>query len=382
MATKRDYYEILGITQSANDDEIKAAYRRMAKKFHPDLNKEPNAADSFKEVSEAYEVLSDRQKRSTYDRFGHAGMSGAGANPFEGYNGMGGFSDIFEQFFGGAAQTGQRRAVQKGADINTTLVLTFEEAIFGSEKEVEINRYDTCGRCKGSKSEPGAETQRCPTCNGSGELRKVQNSIFGQFVNVTPCDRCQGEGRIVTNPCKECRGQGRVKITKRIAVKVPPGIDANSRIRISGEGEAGPRGTLPGNLNVGIVIKEHAVFRRVENNILLDLPLTIWQAALGDKLQVPTVDGQPMELEIKPGAQHGEVIRLREKGVPFLRGTGRGDQLVNINIVVPKKLTEEQRQLLLKLSQSMPREQIGQKDRDKDKDKDDKGFFRRIFSDA
>jgi molecular chaperone DnaJ len=381
MATKRDYYEILGVTQSASEDEIKAAYRRMAKKYHPDLNKEPDAAEHFKEVNEAYEVLSDRQKRTTYDRFGHAGMSGAGANPFEGFNGMGGFSDIFEQFFGGMAGTGgARRTVQKGADINTTLVLTFEEAVFGCEKEVEINRYDTCGRCKGSKSEPGAETTRCPNCNGTGEIRKVQNSIFGQFVNVTMCDKCQGEGRIVTNPCKECRGQGRIRITKRIAVKVPAGIDSNSRIRISGEGEAGPRGTLPGNLNVGIVIKEHPVFKRVENNILVELPVNIWQASLGDKVQVPTVDGQPVEIEIKPGAQHGEVIRLREKGVPFLRNTGRGDQLVTLNVVVPRKLTEEQRQLLQKLSQTLPREQIND-GKHKDKENDGKGgFFNRIFS--
>ena len=382
MATKRDYYEILGVAQSASDEEIKAAYRRMAKKYHPDLNKEPNAGDHFKEVNEAYEVLSDRQKRSTYDRFGHAGMSGAGANPFEGFNGTGGFSDIFEQFFGGVArQAGHRRAVQKGADINTTLVLTFEEAIFGCEKDVEINRYDTCGRCKGGRSEPGTETTRCPNCGGSGEIRKVQNSIFGQFVNVTACDRCQGEGRVITSPCKECRGQGRVRISKRIAVKVPAGIDGNSRIRISGEGEAGPRGTLPGNLNVGIVVKEHAIFKRVENNILLDLPLTIWQASLGDKLQVPTVEGQPIEIEIKPGSQNGEVIRLKEKGVPFLRGTGRGDQLVTLQVVIPRKLTEEQRHLLQKLSQTLPREAIGG-NKDHDKEKDDKGFFGRIFSGA
>ncbi len=381
MAIKRDYYEVLGITQSANDDEIKAAYRRLAKKFHPDINKDDDATDKFKEVSEAYEVLSDRQKRSTYDRFGHAGMSGAGANPFEGFSGMGGFSDIFEQFFGGQA-AGQRRTVQKGADINTTVVLTFEEAVFGVEKEVEITRHDTCGRCKGNRSEPGSETAKCTNCNGSGELRKVQNSIFGQFVNVSMCDRCQGEGRIVTNPCKECRGQGRVRVSDRIAVKVPAGIDGSSRIRISGKGEAGPRGTIPGNLNVGIVVKEHQFFKRVDTNILLELPLTIWQAALGDKVQVPTVDGPTVEIDIKPGSQSGEVIRLKEKGVPALRGSARGDQLIALNVVVPKRLNEEQKQLLQKLAQTMPREQIGYKDRDRDKEKDDKGFFGRIFSGA
>lgn len=377
MASKRDYYEVLGVQQSATDDEVKKAFRNLARKYHPDVNKEDGAEEKFKEINEAYEVLSDRQKRATYDRFGHAGMSGAGANPFEGFGGVGGFSDIFEQFFGGmAGQANRRTSVQKGADIKTTLTLTFEEAIFGTEKEIEITRYDTCARCKGNRSEPGSETTKCPNCNGSGEIRRVQNSILGQFVNVTMCDRCRGEGRIITTPCKECRGDGKVRVSKRLMIKVPAGIDANSQIRYSGEGEAGPRGTLPGNLFVGIIIKDHPYFKRRDNDILLELPVSVWQATLGDKLEVPTVDGM-VEVEIKPGTQNGELIRLREKGVPFLRQNGRGDQLILIKVVIPRKLSDEQRRLMQELARTMPREQLN----GKDKEKDDKGFFGR-FKDA
>lgn len=380
MATKRDYYEILGVTQTASADEIKKSYRRMAMKYHPDLNKESGAEEKFKEITEAYEVLSDQQKRAAYDRYGHSGVNGGvGANPFEGFGGVGGFSDILEQFFtgvGSAGVGGQRRAPQRGADLKTTVTLTFEEAVFGTEKQIEINRFDTCPRCKGSRSEPGAETTRCPNCNGTGEIRRVQNSIFGQFVNVTTCDRCRGEGRIVTNPCKECRGEGRVRVTKPLMVTIPAGIDSSSQIRISGEGEAGPRGTLPGNLYVGIVIKEHPFFKRQDNNILLDLPLNMAQAALGDQLEVPTVDG-PVEIEIKPGTQNGEVIRLKEHGVPFLKGAGRGDQLVTVRVVTPRKLTPEQKQLFEQLGRSLPREPIG-KTNDKENPRDDKGFFGRI----
>lgn len=372
--SKRDYYEVLGVAKSATDDELKTAYRRLAKKYHPDINKEPGAEDKFKEATEAYNVLTDKQKRSAYDRFGHAATGGAGANPFEGFAGMGGFSDIFEQFFGGMNQQAGQRRVQKGADLKTTVTLTFEEAVFGVEKEVTINRFDTCGRCKGSRAEPGSETVRCDTCKGTGEIRRTQNSIFGQFINVTPCDRCRGEGRIIVNMCKECRGEGRVRVTKPLMVKIPAGIDASRQIRISGEGEAGPRGTLPGNLYVGIVIKEHALFRRKDNDILLELPLNIWQASLGDKVEVPTVDG-PVEIEVKAGAQSGDVIRLRDKGVPFLQGNGRGDQLVHLRVITPRKLSDEQRRLLQDLSRSMPREQVG---KPSDKDHDDKGFFSRI----
>ncbi len=373
--SKRDYFEVLGVSKSATDDEMKTAYRRLAKKYHPDVNKEAGAEEQFKEVTEAYNVLTDKQKRAAYERFGHAGMSGAGANPFEGFAGAGGFSDIFEQFFGGVNSAGQQRRVQRGTDLKTTIVLTFEEAVFGVEKEVTINRNDTCGRCKGNRSEPGSETARCDTCKGSGEVRRTQNSIFGQFVNVTACERCRGEGRIITTPCKECKGEGRIRVAKPLMVKIPAGIDANRQIRITGEGEAGPRGTLPGNLYVNIVVKEHAIFQRMENNILLELPLTIWQAALGDKIEVPTVDG-PIEIDIKPGSQNGDIIRLRDKGVPFLQGTGRGDQMIGLKVTIPRKLTDEQRRLLQELARTMPPEPIG-KSSEKETN-EEKGFFSRI----
>jgi molecular chaperone DnaJ len=371
---KRDYYEVLGVSRTATDDELKTSYRRLAKKYHPDLNKEPEAEETFKEVTEAYNVLSDKQKRAAYDRFGHAGMGGVGANPFEGFSGVGGFSDIFEQFFGGMAGQGaaQQRRPARGADLKTTLVLTFEEAIFGCEKEVTVNRYDACGRCKGNRSEPGAETVKCEVCKGTGEIRKTQNSIFGQFINVTTCDRCRGEGRIIVNPCKECRGEGRIRVAKTLMVKIPAGIDSNRQIRISGEGEAGPRGTLPGNLFVGIVVRDHAFFQRKDNDILLELPVTPWQLALGDSIEVPTVDGN-MPIEIKPGQQHGDIIRLREKGVPFLQGNGRGDQLVALRVTIPKKLSEEQRKVYQELSRTTPREKIGERPTD-----EKGGFFNKI----
>ena len=361
---KRDFYEVLGVAKGATEDDIKKSYRRLAMKYHPDVNKASDAAEKFKEVKEAYEVLSDSQKRGMYDRFGHAGVTngaggGAGADPFGG--GFGGFQDIFESFFGGAATGGgARRQPQRGADLKATLVLGFEEAVFGVEKELELTRHDTCPRCHGNRSEPGSEPTKCPTCNGSGEIRRVQQSIFGQFVNVMPCDRCRGEGRIVTNPCKECKGDGRIRITKHIAVTVPAGIDQSSQIRITGEGEPAPNGGVPGNLYVGIVIREHEFFRRHENDIVVDLPINMAQAALGDKLEVPTVDG-PQEIEIPAGIQTGKIIRLAGKGVPFLRGGGRGDQLVNVSVTTPTRLTTEQKTLFEQLARSLPREEIGKK---------------------
>lgn len=379
--SKRDYYEILEVSRTATEDELKTAYRRLAKKYHPDVNKEAGADDKFKEATEAYGILTDKQKRAAYDRFGHAGLGGAGANPFDGFAGVGGFGDIFEQFFGGSAGVGggQQRRVQKGADLKTTLVLTFEEAIFGTEKEVIVNRYDTCGRCKGNRSEPGSETAKCDNCKGTGEVRRSQNSIFGQFINVTPCDRCRGEGRIIVTPCKECRGDGRIRISKPLMVKIPAGIDSNRQIRISGEGEAGPRGTLPGNLYVSIAVKDHAVFQRKDNDILLDLELNICQAALGDSIEIPTVDG-PQELEIPAGAQSGQVVRLREKGVPFLQGNGRGDQIVTYRVSVPRKLNDEQRRLLQELSKTMSPsgEVLGSNGKSVDKEHEEKGFFSRL----
>ncbi|HLG71033.1 MAG TPA: molecular chaperone DnaJ [Chloroflexota bacterium] len=350
MATqqKRDYYEVLGVARNASDDEIKKAFRRLARQYHPDVNKEKDAEARFKEVNEAYEVLSDPQKRQMYDQFGHAGPGmGAGAG-FGDFGSFGGFSDIFQTFFGGQTAGGGRRGPQRGSDLRYNLTLTFEEAVFGCEKELEIPRADTCSVCRGSGAEPGTEPSRCPNCNGTGELRRVQQSIFGQFVNVVMCERCQGEGRVISTPCHECHGAGRVRVTKHVTLKVPAGVDTGSQIRLTGEGEAGPRGGPNGNLYVAISVKKHAFFERDGQDILYTLPINFAQAALGDEVEVPTVDGKVM-LKIPAGTQSGRVMRLKDKGVPNLRGGGRGDQHVYVKVVTPTDLSQRERELLEQL---------------------------------
>ncbi|HLQ31388.1 MAG TPA: molecular chaperone DnaJ [Chloroflexota bacterium] len=343
---KRDYYEILGVARNASDDDIKKAFRRLARQYHPDVNKNKDAEARFKEINEAYEVLSDPQKRQMYDQFGHAG-AGMGAGAGFGDFGFGGFSDIFQTFFGG--QTGAaRRGPQRGADLRYNLTLTFEEAVFGCEKELEIPRADTCPACHGSGAEPGTEPSRCPNCNGTGEIRRVQQSIFGQFVNVVMCERCQGQGRVITTPCQECHGAGRVRVTKHVTLKVPGGVDTGSQIRLSGEGEAGPRGGPNGNLYVAITIKKHAFFERDGQDILYTLPINFAQAALGDEIEVPTVDGKVL-LKIPLGTQSGKVFRLKDKGVPHPRGAGRGDQHVYVKVVTPTDLSTTERELLEQL---------------------------------
>ncbi|HVA24623.1 MAG TPA: molecular chaperone DnaJ [Chloroflexota bacterium] len=346
-AQKRDYYEVLGVARSASEDDIKKAFRRLARQYHPDVNKDHDAEARFKEVNEAYEVLSDPQKRQMYDQFGHAGP-GMGAGPgFENF-GFGGFSDIFQTFFGGQTGAGGRRGPQRGSDLRYNLTLTFEEAVFGSEKELEIPRADTCPSCHGSGAEPGTEPSRCPSCNGTGELRRVQQSIFGQFVNVIMCDRCQGEGRVISTPCHECRGGGRVRVTKHVGLKVPGGVDTGSQIRLTGEGEAGPRGGANGNLYVAITVRKHQFFERDGQDILYTLPINFAQAALGDEIEVPTVDGKVV-LKIPAGTQGGKVFRLKDKGVPNVRGAGRGDQHVFVKVVTPTELNGKERELFEQL---------------------------------
>ena len=317
-ASKRDYYEVLGVTRNASDDDIKKAFRRLARQYHPDVNKDKDAEARFKEVNEAYEVLSDPQKRQMYDQFGHAGPGmGAGGAGFGDF-GFGGFSDIFQTFFGGQAGGGARHGPQRGSDLRYNLTLTFEEAVFGTDKELEIPRADSCPSCRGSGAEPGTEPSRCPNCNGTGELRRVQQSIFGQFVNVVMCDRCQGEGRVISTPCHECRGAGRVRVTKHVSLKVPAGVDTGSQIRLTGEGEAGPRGGANGNLYVAITVRKHQFFERDGQDILYTLPVNFAQAALGDEIEVPTVDGNVL-LKVPAGTQTGRRFRLTGRN-----GTGGG----------------------------------------------------------
>ncbi|MBI4759268.1 MAG: molecular chaperone DnaJ [Chloroflexi bacterium] len=366
MAYKRDYYEVLGVSRGASEDDVKKAFRRLARQYHPDVSKAADAEDRFKEINEAYEVLSDPDKRSTYDRFGHAGLEGrlgGGA-----YSPFGDITDIFESFFGGMAGTATRRGPQRGADLRYNLTITFEEAVFGCEKDIEVPRWQTCGTCRGSGSEPGTQPARCPLCNGTGEVRRVQRSIFGQFVNVTICDRCQGEGRVITSPCPECRGRRQVRVTKKIRVTVPAGVDDGNQMRLTGEGELGTWGGPPGNLYVVLSIKKHRLFRREGNDILYDLKLNFAQAALGDEVAVPTVDG-PVKLSIPPGTQHGTVFFLREKGVPYVHSSRRGDQRVHVQVVTPTELTEEQRRLFAELAKTFGHEVVPQ---------DERGFFDKV----
>ncbi|MBE7468431.1 MAG: molecular chaperone DnaJ [Anaerolineae bacterium] len=373
MSNKRDYYEVLGVAKGASPEEIKKSYRQLARKYHPDVNKEPDAEDKFKEINEAYEILSDDQKRGMYDRFGHAGVGGAGG--FGGFQDFGGFRDpfeIFEEVFGGlggfSRSRRQRGGPRRGADLRYEMTLEFEEAVFGIEKEIEVPRQETCNTCNGNGVEPGTSPIRCPECNGTGEIRRQT----GFFINIGTCPRCQGRGEIITSPCRECRGQGRIVKTRRLSVKVPAGVDNGTQIRLSGEGESGALGGPPGNLYVVIRVKPHEYFRRNEETIHLELGINITQAALGDEVEVPTLDGKEM-MTIPAGTQTGDTIRLRGKGVPRLRrdgsNMGRGDQIVTLQVRTPTNLSKEQRHLLLELGKTLDREVIPQKE---------KSFFDRI----
>jgi len=348
--TKQDYYDVLGVARNATPEEIKKAFRRLAMEYHPDRNRNHGAEERFKQVNEAYEVLSDADRRAMYDRFGHAGAeAGMGGRGFEGF-GFGGFGDIFDAFFGGT--TARRRSPRKGADLRMQVTVAFEEAAFGCEKTVEITSTELCSHCNGLRAEPGSELERCANCGGTGELRRVQQSVFGQFVNVAACDRCGGEGRVVTNPCKNCRGSGREKRSRRLQVKFPGGIDDGAQMRLAGEGEPGVHGGSRGNLYLLIGVKPHKLFQRDGDDLIYPLEMNIAQAALGDEVEVPTLDGAE-PLRIPAGTQSGEVFVLRGKGVPHLRTSGRGDLLVRAQVVTPKHLSQKQRALLAELAESM-----------------------------
>ncbi|GAB4114661.1 MAG: molecular chaperone DnaJ [Roseiflexaceae bacterium] len=368
MTTKRDYYEVLGVQRNATADELKKAFRKLARQYHPDINKEPDAEAKFKEVNEAYEVLSDTEKRSMYDRFGHSGPSGSpGFDPFAA-GGADAFGSIFEAFFGGSPMSGGRqRGPQRGADLRYTMQVTFEEAAFGTEKEIEFRRLETCGSCRGSGAEPGTDPVRCPKCNGLGEVR--QRSPFVNMVTVMTCDQCRGEGTVIAIPCRDCRGEGRVRKERKLTVKIPAGIDASSQIRITGEGESGPRGGPQGNLYVAIEVQPHKFFHREGNDVLLELPLNVAQAALGTEVDVPTLEGQE-RVKVPAGTQNGASFRLRNKGVPFLRGGGRGDQIVVVRVMVPTQLNDQQRKIFQELEKALDPHQIGEPP--------DEGFFGRI----
>ena len=348
---KRDYYEVLGVSREAPDDEIKKAFRRLAFKYHPDRNHEDGAAEKFKELNGAYEVLSDAGKRAAYDRYGHAGADGGFGHGFEGFDfNFGGLGDIFDAFFGGTAG-GQRAAPRRGADLHFRLTLTFEEAVLGIDREISLSRTESCASCHGSGAAAGTQPTRCTQCNGSGQVRSVQQSIFGRFVNVTTCPRCRGQGTVITEPCPACRGNGHVKMKRSLSVNIPAGVDNGMQIRLTGEGEAGERGGPAGNLYVAVSVKEHKVFNRDGDDILYQLPVNFAQAALGDEVEVPTLYGDT-RLKIPAGAQAGQIFRLKDKGAPRLKRSGWGDQMVRLVVTTPDSLSKEQKRLFEELART------------------------------
>ncbi|MGQ0608094.1 MAG: molecular chaperone DnaJ [Chloroflexota bacterium] len=353
MAVKRDYYDVLGVGRDADDAEIKRAFRRLAQQHHPDIDKDDGAEQRFKELNEAYRILSDRQRRSAYDMFGHAGVEGAAAGGGEGFGGgFGPFGDIFDAFFGGAPAGARRRArVVAGADLRYDLTIDFAEAVFGVTKEISFATLVTCAHCDGAGGEPGTEPETCPECNGSGEKRRVAQTILGQMVNIVACTRCRGEGRIIATPCTVCAGDGRIREERTVAVSIPAGIDDGQRIALEGQGEAGPRGGPNGDLYVAIAVRDHPQLMRRGTELYHELPITFPQAALGATLTVPTVEDHE-EVEVPSGAQSGHEIRLKGRGVPRLRGAGRGDLHVIVNVVVPTKLSKRERELLRELGEA------------------------------
>ena len=350
---KRDYYDVLGVSRTASTEEIKKAYRKLARKYHPDANpSDKNSEAKFKEVAEAYEVLSDAEKRSNYDQFGHDAPNARGFDFSSGFGGfgadMGGLGDIFDMFFGGSGRT--RTGPQRGADLRTDVDITFENSAFGLEKDIKVPRIETCESCKGSGAAQGTSVKNCPTCGGSGQTQISQNTPFGRIVQSHTCSRCKGTGRFIEKPCLTCQGAGRIRRSRNIHVKIPAGVDTGTRLRINGEGEAGLRGGPPGDLYVYINVLPHDLFKREGNNINCEISISFLQAALGEEMDVPTLYG-PMKFKIPEGTQPGAEFRLRGKGIPDLNGYGKGDQYLRVKVVIPTKLNERQKQLLNEFAQ-------------------------------
>jgi molecular chaperone DnaJ len=360
-----DYYEVLGVARTAADDDIKRAYRSLARKFHPDVAKDKTTAENkFKEINEAYEVLSDPQKRANYDRFGHAGVDGGAQGGF-GF-GAEGFGDIFDMFFGAARTGGTSRASgpQRGSDLRYDIEITLEEAFTGTQREISFRHLASCTTCKGTGAEPGSLVVPCDRCSGTGIARQVRQTPLGQFVTQTTCGKCQGEGQIVQQPCHACRGRGRLEADKTLTVKIPAGVDDGSRIRLSGSGEAGLRGGPDGDLYVYLAIRKHAHFRRDALDVHVDVPITFAKAALGGEILVPTLEGE-RPLQIQAGTQPGSTYRMRGQGMPAVRGGARGDHLVTVHVIVPSKLNKRERELLEEFARAGDAE-------------DDRSFFDRV----
>ncbi|MGI5929335.1 molecular chaperone DnaJ [Pseudoflavonifractor sp.] len=361
---KRDYYEVLGVSKGASDDEIKKAYRKMAKQYHPDLNPGDKTAEAkFKEVNEAYEVLSDKEKRSRYDQFGHAGVDpnfGAGAgDPFGGFSGADfgdiDLGDIFGSFFGGGfggGSSSRRNGPMKGDTLRAGVTITFEEAAFGCEKEIILNREETCETCHGSGCEPGTTAEICPNCRGTGTVRIQRGGGAFTFATSAPCSKCGGTGKIIHQPCKTCNGSGSVRKQRKITVKIPAGIDNGQAVSLRGQGGAGRNGGPAGDLIISVTVRPHAFFKRDGTSVYLEQPVSFLQATLGAELEIPTIDGK-VKWTLPEGTQPGTTFRLRGKGIPSINGRGRGDQFVTVQVQVPKNLTREQKEALHAYGQAM-----------------------------
>jgi molecular chaperone DnaJ len=349
-----DYYEILGVSRSASADELKSAFRKLARQFHPDVNKEAGAEEKFKEINEAYAVLSDPEKRAAYDRYGKEGLNGMGGMPDISTVD---FSDLFEELFGfggfGGGRSAQRRkAPRRGADLQQIVTLSFEEAIFGIDKDVEFQRDEACSNCRGTGAEPGSQSTKCSNCGGRGEVRQVRQSFLGAMIQETVCPACNGTGETIANPCHVCRGRRLERKTVHKTVSIPAGVDNGTQIRLAGEGQPGENGGPNGNFYIEIQVRPHKFFRRRNDDILLNISVNIAQAALGAEVEVPTMDG-PSHLTLPSGTQPGKIFTLKGKGVPHLRSSGRGDQVVMVDVNVPTKLTNDQRRLFEQLATTL-----------------------------
>ncbi|MCX5749449.1 MAG: molecular chaperone DnaJ [Candidatus Saganbacteria bacterium] len=357
----KDYYQILGASKNASTDDIKSAFRKLARQYHPDVCKEPGADQKFKEINEAYQVLGDPAKKAQYDRFGYAGPGrggfGAGGTNFDdifqGFQGgspFGDLGDILESFFGSTGGGGRRRqrGPQKGTDLRFDLILTLEEAFAGFDKEIDISHLRQCSRCKGAGAEPGTSVKKCAACNGSGVLQQTQRTMFGSFASTVPCASCGGRGETVSSPCKDCRGSGRIKTSSKIKMKIPPGIESGYRLRVEGEGDAGHKGGIPGDLYVYISVRPHEKFKRQGNDLFTSEKIDFVTAILGDEIDLPLFDGN-FRLKIPSGTQPNTVFRQRGKGMPRLQGNGRGDLFIEVHVEIPTRLSREQTDLLKKI---------------------------------
>ena len=360
MSEKRDYYEVLGVSRNADESELKKAYRKLAMKYHPDRNPDDKDAETkFKEINEAYEILSDKEKRSLYDQFGHAGVNQNAGGGFSGGfgEGFGGFEDIINEMFGGgfggfSSSSRRRNGPRKGNDIKVDVTLTFEEAVFGCEKEIEFYRTEECPTCNGEGAEPNSKVNTCSKCNGTGEVRYAQRSLFGETISVKRCDACGGKGKVYENPCHTCKGKGKVKKKKTIKVNIPEGVYNGAQLSIRGEADLGTKGGPRGDVYVVMRVLPHKFFKRDGEDIFLDIDITYTQAVLGAEIIVPTLDGK-VSYKISPGTPSGKTFRLKGKGVPYLNAYGRGDQYVRVNIVVPKDLNSKQKEALKKYATTM-----------------------------